>query len=251
MKILAIIPARSGSKSIPHKNLKLLGDKPLIAWSIKSAVKSNADRVLVTTDDEEIAAVAKKYGAEVPFLRPAKLAGDKVGMEPVLKHAIEWLKQNESYTPDGVALLQSTCPLRKSHHIDEAIDIFSKKVKDGTDCVISVTEAIANRNPEWMLKYDDTGKVILGNNEPLTKIKKRRQELRPCYYRNDLIYLFKPEVLWSAPNLHGNNPSLYIVNDLPFDLDINTPADWEFAEIIFERLKKRNYKTNSRDINSI
>lgn len=239
MKILTIIPARGGSKSIPRKNLKLLGGKPLIAWSIESAIKSKAGRVLVSTDDEEIAAVAKKYGAEVPFIRPAKLAGDKVGMEPVLKHAVEWLKQNENYTPDGVALLQSTCPLRQSHHINKAIEIFSQKIKKGADCVISVSEAIANRNPEWMLKYDSDGKVTLGNNEPLLKIKNRRQELTPCYFRNDLIYLFKPEVLWSAPNIHGNNPALYIVNDLPFDLDINTPADWELAEIIFSWLKKK------------
>ena len=240
MEILAIIPARGGSKSIPRKNLKLLGGKPLIAWSIECALKSKVNRVLVTTDDPEIAAVAKKYGAEAPFLRPAELAGDIIGMEPVLKHTVEWLKQNESYTPDGVALLQSTCPLRQSHHINEAIDIFSKKIKNGVDSVISVSEAIANRNPEWMLKYDADSKVILGNNEPLAHIKTRRQELTPCYYRNDMIYLFKPEVLWSASNIHGNNPTLYIVDDVPFDLDINTPADWEFAEIIFEWLKKKD-----------
>lgn len=239
MKILSIIPARGGSKSIPRKNLKLLGGKPLIAWGIETALKSNIDRVLVTTDDEEIASVAKKYGAEVPFLRPAELSGDTTGMEPVLKHAIEWLKQNENYTPDGVALLQSTCPLRQTHHINEAIKIFKEKIKGGKNCIISVSEAIANQNPEWMLKYDKNGNVILGNGEPLSKIKNRRQELSPCYYRNDIIYLFKPEVLWSSPNIHGNNPELYIVKDLPFELDINTPEDWNFAEIIFEWLRKK------------
>ncbi len=238
MQILGIIPARGGSKSIPRKNLKLLGGKPLIAWSIECALKSKVNRVLVTTDDPEIAAVAKKYGAEAPFLRPAELAGDIVGMEPVLKHAVEWLKQNENYTPDGVALLQSTCPLRQSKHINEAMDIFFQKIKGGVDCVIGVSEAIANRNPEWMLKYDANDKVILGNNEPLARIKTRRQELTPCYHRNDLIYLFKPEVLWSAPNIHGNNPVLYIIDDLLFDLDVNTLADWKLAEVIFAWLRQ-------------
>lgn len=240
MQILAIIPARGGSKSIPRKNLKLLGGKPLIAWSIESALKSNINRVIVTTDDEEIASVAQSYGAEVPFLRPSDLSNDKTGMEPVLKHCIDWLKQNENYTPDGVALLQSTCPLRQSHHINEAIDIFAKKIKEGKDCIISVSEAIANQNPEWMLKYDKNNKILLGNNESLTNIKNCRQNLTPCYYRNDIIYLFKPEVLDNAPNIHGNNPALYIVKDLPFELDINTPEDWNFAEVIFEWLKKNN-----------
>jgi CMP-N,N'-diacetyllegionaminic acid synthase len=194
--------------------------------------------VLVTTNDEEIAQVAKQYGAEVPFLRPAELAGDTTGMEPVLQHAVEWLKQNEQYEPDGVALLQSTCPLRESHHIDEAINLFKQKKNQVADCIIGVSEAIANQNPEWMLKYDENKKVILGNNESLSKIKNRRQDLEPCYYRNDIIYLFKPEVLWNAPNIHGNNPKLHIVKDLPFELDINTPEDWDFAEVIFEWLKR-------------
>jgi CMP-N-acetylneuraminic acid synthetase len=239
MEILAIIPARGGSKSIPRKNLKLLGGKPLIAWGIESALKSNANRVLVTTDDEEIAAVAKKYGADVPFIRPAELAGDTIGMEPVLKHTIEWLKENEGYEPDGAALLQSTCPLRQSSHINEAIEIFSQKITEGTDCVIGVSQAIANLNPEWQLKYDETGRVALGTGAPLTAIKKRRQELMPSYIRNDIIYLFKPSVLWDAPNLHGNNPTLYVVKDLAFDMDINTLADWEFAELIFAHLKAK------------
>ncbi len=237
MEILGIIPARGGSKSIPRKNLKLLGGKPLIAWSIESALKSKLSRVVVTTDDEEIAAVAKKFGADVPFLRPAELAGDSTGMEPVLKHTVEWLQQNEGYTPAGVALLQSTCPLRQSHHINGVIDLF-EKVNEKNDCVISVSPAIANRNPEWMLKYDKNGQVVLGDNQPLSKIKNQRQELSPCYYRNDLAYLFKPRVLWEAPNIHGNNPALFTVEDLEFDLDINTPADWEFAEVIFDWLRK-------------
>lgn len=237
MEILAIIPARGGSKSIPRKNLKTLGGKPLIAWAIECALKSRATRVLVSTDDQEIADVAKQYGANVPFLRPAELGGDTTGMEPVLKHAVDWLKQNENYNPEGVMLLQTTTPLREPRHINEAIKIFEEKYQDN-DCVISVSPAIANHNPEWMLKYDATGKVVLGTGEPLSKIKNRRQELAPCYYRNDLVYLFKPSVLTGAPNLHGNNPTLYVVDDLPFDLDINTPADWEMAELIFANLKK-------------
>jgi len=193
----------------------------------------------VTTDDEAIAAVAKQYGADVPFLRPPEFAADTTGMDPVLKHAISWLKEHENYIPDAVALLLPTCPLRKSSNINEAIDLFAEKSKQGTDCIIGVSEAIANHNPEWMLKYDDADRVVLANGEPFSAMKNRRQELGHYYYRNEIIFLFKTEVLWNAPNLHGNSPALYVVKDLAFDLDINTPADWNFAELIFKWLKEK------------
>lgn len=240
MEILALIPARGGSKSIPHKNIKSLGGKPLIAWSIDAAKNSRVNRVVVSTDDAEIAAVAKQYGADVPFLRPPEFAQDTTGMDPVLKHAVQWLKDNEGYVPDAIALLLPTCPLRTSKQINEAIDLFTEKSPQGTDCIIAVSEAIANHNPEWMLTENASGQVTLFNGDPFSKMKNRRQELSPAYYRNEVIFLFKTEVLWSAPNLHGNSPSLYVVKDLSFDLDINTPADWSFGEVIFDWLRKND-----------
>lgn len=233
MKIIGIIPARGGSKSIPGKNIKKIGGKPLIAWSILSALKSSLDRVIVSTDEPKIARIAKKYGAEVPFIRPAKLAGDTVGMEPVLLHTLEWLKKNEGYVPDAVALLQSTCPLRKTKHINEAIEIFKKK---SPDSIVSAHEAMANNNPGWILKKDARGNVTLFNGEPLTEMKTRRQELPVCYSRNDIIYLLRPKNLYEKiPNLYGKKVELYVM-DNKWDLDINTPDDWLDAEIKFHKL---------------
>ncbi|KKU84922.1 MAG: CMP-N-acetylneuraminic acid synthetase, partial [Parcubacteria group bacterium GW2011_GWA2_47_8b] len=108
-KILGIITARGGSKGVPGKNIKLLGGKPLIAYSIEAAQKSGVfDRIILTTDDQKIADVAKQYGCEVPFMRPAELAGDTVQHLPVLRHAVQWLKDNDGYSPDYCMTFQPT-----------------------------------------------------------------------------------------------------------------------------------------------
>ncbi len=227
MKILGIIPARGGSKSIPGKNIREFCGKPLIAWSIESAKQSTLTRVIVSTDDEEIAAVAKEYGAEVPFMRPAELATDTVATEPVLRHALDWLKEHENYVPDVVALLQPTNPLRTAEQIDKAIQIFQEK---GPDSVVTVHEAIANNNPGWILRRNEKGEVVLWDGGPLKKIPKRRQDLPKGYSRNDCIYLFKPKNIYeSEPNLYGDKVEILIMQEYE-SADINTPFDWELLE---------------------
>src|SRR3989338_1201278 len=125
MKILGIIPARGGSKSIPRKNIKPLGGKPLIAWTIDAAEQAAVfDRIILTTDDEKIAAVGKQRGIEVPFLRPKELAEDATPTLPVLQHAVQWLKEHEQYEPDAIMLLQPTAPFRQASHIQEAVKVF-------------------------------------------------------------------------------------------------------------------------------
>jgi len=120
--VVAIIPARGGSKGIPRKNIKLLAGKPLIAYSIEAAKQSSlVDRVIVSTDDDEIAEVAKRYGAEAPFKRPPELATDSAPTEPVLKHAVEWIEEHENYKVDIVLFLQLTDIFRKKYMIDEVI----------------------------------------------------------------------------------------------------------------------------------
>ena len=121
--VLAIIPARGGSKGVPRKNIKDLCGKPLIAWTIEEALKSKyIDRLIVSTEDEEIANISKKYGAEVPFLRPTELAKDDTpGVEPLL-HCINWLKDNQNYYPGYGFTLQCTSPCRKTNHRDEALE---------------------------------------------------------------------------------------------------------------------------------
>jgi len=118
-KIIAIIPARGGSKGIPRKNIVNLAGKPLIAWTIEAAKKSNLiGRIIVTTDDQEIADVALKYGAEVPFLRPKELAQDDTQPDPVLKHALQFLYDKENFKPEIIAWLEPPCPIRTAEEID-------------------------------------------------------------------------------------------------------------------------------------
>jgi CMP-N-acetylneuraminic acid synthetase len=236
MKIVGIIPARGGSKSIPLKNLKEFCGKPLIAWSILSAKKSGLDRVIVTTDSPEIAGVAKEYGAEVPFLRPAELAGDTIGMEPVLKHTYEWLRDNESYTADALMLLQSTSPLRQTFHIDEMLHIFKEK---DVDSVVAVNQTPANHTPYWTLIRGEHGEVTLWGGVPLRNILTRRQDFPlKCYARNDLGYVLKPANLYeSISNLYGEKVELYdTLNAHLYEADINTIEEWADAEDKAERI---------------
>lgn len=236
MKIIGIIPARGGSKRIPYKNIRKLFGKPLLAWSVESAKKSRLNKIVVSTDDARIADIAKKFGAEVPFLRPAELAGDKVGIEPVLRHVYEWFIEHCGYKADAIALLMPTNPLRRPEHIDEAIKIFAKS---NADSVVSVIPATANNNPHWILKRNSRGRVVLFTGDPLTKIKTRSQDLPPCYSRNDVIYLLKPTNLYEkVPNLYGKKVELYVMDEF-YDVDINTPNDWFICQQKFKLANKR------------
>ena len=171
----------------------------------------------------------------MPFLRPADLAGDKLGIEPVLIHALNWLKKENGYQPDAIALLMPTSPLRLPKHINEAIEIFKNT---RSDSVVSVIEAKANANPHWILKKDSQGKCILFTGQPLTKIITRSQDLPPCYSRNDMIYLLKPKnLLEKKPNLYGNKVELYVMDDF-YNADINTPEDLFICRQKMKILKK-------------
>lgn len=244
MKVLAIIPARGGSKRVPGKNIKKMLGKPLLAWAIEAAKNSCADRVIVSTDDPAIAKVAKRYGAEVPFLRPHELSNDTMGIEPVVHHALEWLKKNEGYTPDAVALLMPTNPLRLPKHINEAVELMHKTKADS---IVAVAQALGNNNPHWMLVCPAPGRVRLFNGKPLTAIKTRSQDLPPVYSRNDILYILKPKnVSEKIPNLYGKKVELYIMDEL-FYSDINSPEDWSVTENKLKRLhaNKRTEKKAS------
>ena len=145
-KIIAIIPARGGSKGVPRKNIKLLNGKPLISYSIRAALKSKfIDRVIVSTDDKEIAEIAKRYKAEVPYLRPAELAQDTSPTLPVLQHAVKYLEEKENYKTDLIVLLQPTTPLILASDIDSAI---KQLIKTKTNSCVSICEI--SERPEWM-----------------------------------------------------------------------------------------------------
>ena len=237
MNIIAIIPARGGSKGAPKKNIRNFCGKPLIAWAIETALKSPLiSRTIVSTDDPKIAKVAKKYGAEVPFSRPKELATSTIGIEPTLRHAYEWLLQNEGYKADGLVLLMATNPLRQPFHIDEAIKIFKNKKADS---VVAVNETPANHTPYWALVQTDSG-VSLFDGTDLKNILTRRQDFpQKCYSRNDLIYILKPKNLYEKkPNLYGKKVELYITSSI-CEADINTPEEWLVTEMKFKRLKNK------------
>lgn len=157
MEVLALIPARGGSKSIPHKNIYPLLGKPLIAYTIEAVLGSKLiSRVIVSTDDEKIARIAKKYGAEVPFMRPRKHAGDRTPDLPVFKHAIQWLAENENYHPDVVVHLWPTSPLRYAEHIDQAVKLLADHPK--ADAVRSVSMPSVTPFKMW---------IVDGKNKPM------------------------------------------------------------------------------------
>ncbi len=233
-KTIAIIPARGGSKSIPLKNIKKFAGKPLIAWAILAAKGSKLiNRVFVLTDHPKIAAVARRYGAEV-IDEPAELAGDRVPTEPALRYAYQWLCNHEDYKADTIVLLQPTTPSRQSFQIDEAIKIFyNKKV----DSVVTVSQTPAHHTPFWTWVRNKSGKITLYGGGSIKNMLPQRQ-LFPfkCYGRNDLVFVIKPSNLHQKPmNLYGDKIEI-LETDPNYDMDINILQDWLDAEMKFKQL---------------
>ncbi len=234
MKILGIITARGGSKGVPGKNIKLLGGKPLIAHSIEEAIKADIfDKIIVSTDYDEIAKVGRSYGAEIPFIRPADLAQDGTPHLPVLIHAVDWFKKNAGINFDIVVLLQPTAPMRRAFHIKEAI----KLLKDtGCDSVISVSEVPGHYNPHWQFILAKDGGLDIFTGEEFSQIIKRRQDLPKTYARNGAIYAFKAELLSAdTPTFYGNDVRAYIMDE-KYSVNIDSLKDFKEAELAIEEL---------------
>lgn len=229
--VLAIIPARGGSKGLPGKNIKELCGKPLIAWSIERAkVCSNIDRVVVSTDDDQIADVAKKYGAEVPFKRPAELANDTASTINVIFHTIDWLREHQDFRPEYILLLQATSPLRTVKDIKGATQTL--KDKDAR-AVVSVCET--DHHPWWSntLPEDDNMKDFLR----LDILNKRRQNL-PIFYRlNGAIYLADTDYLYEYKGFFGPDTFAY---EMPKSrsVDIDSELDFKLATLLLEEKGK-------------
>lgn len=219
MKILGLIPARGGSKGIPRKNIKLIAGKPLIVWTIESALRSRfLDAVVVSTDDEEIAAVARQCGAQVPFMRPAALADDITpGLDPVF-HALNKLPEF-----DSVLLLQPTSPLRTTGDIDSCI---SMAQKNKSLCVVSVSEP--DVHPFWTYKLNDdqTLRALVEAADV-----HRRQDLPPVYALNGALYFANCSWLMKQKKFITNKTTAYVM-PAERSIDIDTPLDWKLAEVL-------------------
>ncbi|WP_078129424.1 cytidylyltransferase domain-containing protein [Leptospira alexanderi] len=218
-KILGLIPARGGSKGIPRKNIKFIAGKPLIVWTIEAALKSKyLTSIVVSTDDSEIAEVAKQTGASVPFLRPSELATDySSGIDPVL-HALDNLPEF-----DYVMLLQPTSPLRTSTDIDDCIE-FAMKRK--TNSVVSVCET--QENPFWMFCLDDSLRMTkLLNVEDV----KRRQDSPKIFSLNGSIYLSEVNYFREKKKFITEDTLAYLMSK-ESSIDIDDMMDWKLAEIL-------------------
>lgn len=223
MKILAIIPARGGSKGVPGKNKKILHGKPLIQYSIDAALESeHIAEVLVTTDDEQIVTLAKSLGANVPFVRPKHLAEDKTPTLPVMQHAVSFLEREGKHF-DAICLLQPTSPFRPKGFLDKALKTFQEKQ---TDALVSVLEVPHQYNPHWTFEANEHGILQIATGEK--NIITRRQELPKAYHRDGSIYITKTKVLMEENSLYGNSLA-YIVSDEKFYVNIDTLEDWEKA----------------------
>ncbi len=189
-KVLAIIPARGGSKGLPGKNIRNICGKPLIAWSIEKAKKSSfLDAILVTTDSAEIAGVAELYGAPVPFLRPAELATDKASTYDVIRHALAFLQRQDGATFDLVVLLEPTSPLREDDDIDRMLEMLIAKYND-FDSIISVGEV--DEHPSIMKRITETGLLPFC---PELQQTTRRQDNEPAFFPYGVAYIAKTDAL--------------------------------------------------------
>ena len=234
MNILAIIPARGGSKGIKRKNLLQIGGNSLVGHSVQHSLASKLiTRTIVSTDDEEIKKEAIRNGAEVPFLRPGELAEDHVLDLPVFEHALNFLKEKENYKADIVVHLRPTAPYRKPEWIDGAIQLLIDHKE--ADSVRSVSEP--EKHPYRMFNIDDAGYLdpIMRHEHPVPYLL-RRQDLPPVYFYNCVIDVTKPETIFAKKSMTGDRILPYIMN--PDDvIDIDRKQDVEIAELFFRNKK--------------
>lgn len=231
---LAIIPARGGSRGIPRKNIAVLNGKPLIAWTIVVARESGCfDRIVVSTDDEQIASISREWGAEVPFMRPPELATyNTPGIEPVV-HAVQWLESNEQYGSEYVLLLQPTSPLRM---VEDIVAVVNMAEKNAADTVLSV--CTAKSHPFATLKFAENGHLtgFVGSNwRELQKKYPQRQDLPGAYVENGALTLTRRNIILESRTFYGKSMYGYVMPE-ERSLDIDTPSDlWLANRLLCER----------------
>lgn len=223
MRLLALVPARGGSKRLPGKNIRLLGGKPLIVWTIDAATQiAEICDVLVSTDNQAIAAVCKEAGALVPWLRPAELATDTANSVDVALHALDWYEA-EKGAVDGLLLLQPTSPLRSADSIQRAVALFEKN--EGQHPVASVSPA--SSHPAWCFRSTAEGMAPFLGWETLGQ---RSQDLEPAWMLNGAIYLIAPGRLRAERTFLTPDTQPLIMDSLSESIDIDTASDFELCE---------------------
>lgn len=233
--IIAIIPARSGSKGVYNKNIMLLSGVPLIAYSILAAKKSTLiDRVIVTTDSEEYAAIAKSYGAEVPFLRPKNISGDKATDNEFLTHAIDWFEKNEGYVPNYLVHLRPTTPLRNPKVIDEALSLF---IKSNYSALRSCHKMSESAYKTFEIQ-DSKLKRTFSSSFEIESANYGRQEYPETYDANGYVDVIRADMIKSKGIIHGDKVKAFITE---ISYEIDEPSDLDYIEYIM--MKKSKYKS--------
>lgn len=231
-EILALIPARGGSKSIPHKNIRLFAGFPLIAYSIAAARATEMiSRIVVTTDDPEIAEIAQNYGAEVPFLRPSEHSQDTTPDLPVFQHALEWLKQHEAYQPEIVVQLRPTSPLRRAWHIDQAVAYLIER--PDVDSVRTVCIPFQNPYKMWQIRPDGILRPLIHLENIPEPYNLPRQALPDVYWQTGYVDAAWTETILSKNSMTGERILPLVINPEEW-IDIDSPDDWRRAERLLE-----------------
>lgn len=230
-EVLAIIPARGGSKSIPRKNIRNFAGYPLIAYSIAAGkAAKNVTRLLVSTDDEEIASIAKDYGAEIPFLRPTELSKDDTPDLPVFQHALSWLEENEGYHPDILVQLRPTSPLRRTIHIDHAVQRLLEHPE--ADSVRTVCVPFQNPYKMWRIGEDGFLHTLLTFDMP-EPYNLPRQALPDVYWQTGYVDAAWTDTIQGKNSMTGDNILPLIIGAEEW-IDIDSPDDWRRAERLLE-----------------
>lgn len=232
-KVLAIIPARGGSKGLPRKNILPLNDKPVLAYTAESALGAKTlDRIILSTDSLEIAEIGREYGVEVPFLRPEELSGDLSHPTATLTHALEFLEKEDGYRPDIVVLLQPTSPLRGPEHIDEVVSLL--QYNSDMDSAITVQEVILS--PYWMVRRDNAHlRPFVDDGVDYSLI--RRQDLKEVYKPNGAVYASRTQLLLDQgvifSTFSGGNTGYVIMTQMS-SLEIDTETDFLVIEAVLK-----------------
>jgi len=238
--ILALIPARGGSKSIPRKNIRPFAGHPLIAYSIAAGLSAETvTRVIVSTDDEEIASVSRRYGAKTPFLRPAEYSQDQTPDLPVFQHALRWLEEHEGYRPEIVVQLRPTSPFRRVRHIDEAV--YRLMERPDADSVRTVCVPFQNPFKMWKIDPDGLMRPLIpsvegagagasGRMEPYNM---PRQALPEVYWQTGYVDAAWADTILKKDTMTGER-ILPLVIDPSEWIDIDSPDDWRRAERLLE-----------------
>jgi len=227
VRVLGLITARGGSKGVPRKNIRPLCGKPLLAYTAETALQAkNLARVVLSTEDEEIAEVGRNCGLAVPFMRPVELASDSTPSLAVVEHALLTLEESGEFF-DAVCLLQPTNPLRRSSDIDACVNLLSAS---DADSVVSLLPVPHEYNPHWVYWMKGNGEgshltLVTGETSPIS----RRQDLPPAFHRDGSVYVTRRDTVINKESLYGEHLLGYVI-DPQFSANIDTEADWETVE---------------------